>query len=317
MKAIRIHKKGGPEQLIYEDAPKPSLQPGDALVRVQACAITPTELTWDETYTTRTGASRLPTIPGHEFSGTIESVPATESELKSGDAVYALADFPRDGAAADYIAIRAADLARKPKNLDFTQAAAVPLSALTTWQAFFDHAKLTKGQRVLIHGAAGGVGSYAIQIAHWAGAHVTATARAENAAFLRSLGADEVLDYTAMRFEEKVRDLDAVLDTIGGDTLDRSWQVLRRGGTLVSIVAPVPADQAASSGVRGVFFIVAPSRAQLNEIARLIEAGTVRVIVDATYPLAEAREAFERALRRHNRGKIVLQVAEQTAAARI
>lgn len=315
MKAIRTHKKGGPENLGFEDVPKPIPQPADALVRVLACAFTPTELTWDPTYTTSDGASRIPTIPGHEFSGVIESLPASESELHVGDAVYALSDFWRDGAAAEYLAIRAADLARKPQNLNFTQAAAVPLSALTAWQALFDHAKLSKGQRILIHGAAGGVGTYAVQIAHGAGAHVTATGSAANAAFLRSLGADEVLDYTAVRFEEKLHGLDVVLDTIGGDTLARSWQVLRRGGALVTLLDEPPAEKAAEFGVRATFFIVMPSRAQLNEISGLIEAGTLRVILDTTFPLAQARQAFDRALARHNRGKIVLEVAQQTAAA--
>ncbi|MGA8224429.1 MAG: NADP-dependent oxidoreductase [Candidatus Acidiferrales bacterium] len=315
MKAIRMQTRGGPGQLVYEESPKPVLQFGDALVRVHACALTPTELTWDETYTTSTGASRLPTIPGHEFSGVVEDLPAEEPELKTGDAVYALSDFFRDGAAADYIAIRAADLARKPKNLTHTQAAAVPLSALTAWQAFFDHAHLASGQRVLIHGAAGGVGTYAVQLAHWRGAHVIATARPQNAAFLRDLGADEVLDYTTVRFEDHVRDLDVVLDSIGGDTLDRSWRVLRRGGMLINLVGGESLEKAAEFGVRAIFFIVVPSRAQLTEIARLVESGILRPIVDTTFPLADARQAFEHALQRHNRGKIVLEVAEQSAAA--
>jgi NADPH:quinone reductase-like Zn-dependent oxidoreductase len=317
MKAIRLHRRGGPEQIVFEDAPAPALQPGDALVRVHACAITPTELTWDETYATSTGQSRLPSIPGHELSGVLEALPATETDLKPGDAVYALCDFSRDGAAADYIAIGAADLARKPKNLNYTQAAAVPLSALTAWQAFFDHAQLSPGQRVLIHGAAGGVGTYAVQLAHWRGAHVVATARPDNAAFLRDLGADEVLDYTAVRFEDNLRELDVVLDTIGGDTLDRSWRVLHRGGVLINLVGGASLDRAAEFGVRGIFFIVVPSRAQLNEIARLLEAGILRAVVDATFPLSDARLAFERALERHNRGKIVLEVAAESAAAGI
>src|SRR5215472_14582998 len=258
MKAVRIHQRGGPEQLIYEDAPKPQPGPGDALVRVYASAITPTELSWSETYTTSDGADRLPSIPGHELSGVVETV-------------YGLTDFCRDGAAADYIAVRASDLAPKPRNLSHTQAAAVPLSALTAWQALFDHAGLARGQRVLIHGAAGGVGTYAVQLARRRGAYVIGTSRADNAAFLRSLGVSEVIDYTAVRFEDKVRDLDVVLDTVGGDTLERSWGVLRRGGVLVTIVASPPADKAARYGVRAVFFIVKPSRPQLVEIAHLIE----------------------------------------------
>ena len=310
MKAVRIHRKGGPGELIYEAAPKPAPGSGDALVRVHACAITPYELSWSATYTTRDGGDRLPSIPGHELSGVVETVAPDVTDVMPGDAVYALTDFWRDGAAADYVVVHAGDLAPKPTNLTHTQAAAVPLSALTAWQAFFDHADLSSGQRVLIHGAGGGVGTYAVQLARWRGAHVIGTARQNDKPFLRELGADEVIDYTAVRFEEKVRDLDVVLDTVGGDTLERSWQVLRPGGVLVTIAGDAPADKASQYGVRGVDFIVKPSRAQLIEIARLIEAGAIRPIVEATFPLEQARAAFERGLSGHNRGKLVLRVVE-------
>jgi len=310
MNAVRLHRQGGPEQLTYEDAPKPAPGAADALVRVHACAITRAELSWGTTYTTREGVERLPTIPGHELSGVVEAVGAGARAPNVGDAVYALTDFWRDGAAAEYVVVRAADLAPKPKNLDHTQAAAVPLSALTAWQALFDHAGLTRGQSVLIHAAAGGVGTYAVQLAKGRGAHVIGTARAANERFLRDLGADEVIDYTAVRFEDRVKDVDIVLDSVGGDTLERSWGVLRKGGVLVPIADSAPPEQAARYGVRGVEFIVEPNRAQLIEIARLIETGALRVIVEATFPLAEARAAFERSLGGHNRGKIVLRVAD-------
>jgi NADPH:quinone reductase-like Zn-dependent oxidoreductase len=310
MKAVRLHRRGGPEQLMYDDAPKPMPGAGDALVRVHACAITPTELSWGTTYTTRDGVERLPTIPGHELSGVVEGVSQDVSTPRVGDAVYALTDFNRDGAAADYVVVRARDLAPKPKTLRHTQAAAVPLSALTAWQALFDHAGLVKGQRVLIHAAAGGVGTYAVQLAKGHGAYVIGTARAINADFLRTLGADDVIDYTAVRFEDRVHDVDVVLDSVGGDTLERSWSVLGKGGVLVTIADSAPAEKAATYGVRGVEFIVEPSRAQLIEIARLIDTGALRVIVEATYPLPDARAAFVRGLDGHNRGKLVLSVAE-------
>lgn len=310
MKAVRLHRRGGPEQLTYEDAPKPTPGAGDALVRVHACAITPTELSWGATYTTREGVERLPTIPGHELSGVAEVVAPGVNAPKVGAAVYGLTDFWRDGGAAEYIVVRAADLAPKPTNLSHTQAAAVPLSALTAWQALFDHASLASGQRVLIHAAAGGVGTYAVQLAHGRGAHVIGTARAVNAGFLRDLGADEVIDYAAVRFEDRVRDVDVVLDSVGGDTLERSWGVLRKGGVLVTIADSASPEKAAQYGVRGVDFIVEPSGAQLIEIAHLIEAGTLRVIVEATFPLPDARAAFEQGLRGHNRGKLVLRIAE-------
>jgi len=295
---------------MYEDAPKPIPGAGDALVRVHACAITPTELSWGTTYTTRDGVDRLPTIPGHELSGVVEAVSQDVSTPRVGDAVYALTDFWRDGAAADYVVVRARDLAPKPKTLSHTQAAAVPLSALTAWQALFDHAGLVKGQRVLIHAASGGVGTYAVQLAKGRGAYVIGTARAINADFLRTLGAADVIDYTAVRFEDRVHDVDVVLDSVGGDTLERSWSVLCKGGVLVTIADSAPAEKAATYGVRGVEFIVEPNRAQLIGIARLIETGALRVIVDATYPLPDARAAFVRGLDGHNRGKLVLSVAE-------
>jgi NADPH:quinone reductase-like Zn-dependent oxidoreductase len=314
MKSVRMHNQGGPELLAYEDAPKPELQPGDALVRVVATSITKTELTWDETYTDCEGRPRIPTIPGHEFAGIVDTLAPDTAGVRVGDAVYALASFCRNGSAAEYIAIRAADLAPKPRTLTFEQAAAVPLAGLTAWQALFDHAQIERGERVLIHAAAGGVGTYAVQLASWKGAEVIATASARNHDFLGELGASEVIDYTRERFEEKVEDVDVVLDSIGGETQERSWSVLRRGGILVSIVSPVPAEKAASLGVRGAFFIVEPNRTQLIELGHLIDAGTLRVVVGAVLPLASARDAFERGLAGHMRGKIVLQVAAAESA---
>ena len=313
MKAIRMHTQGGPELLAYEDAPKPSLQPGDALVRVIATSITKTELTWDETYRDCDGRARIPTIPGHEFSGIVDAAPEAAG-VRVGDAVFALSSFCRNGSAAEFIAIRAADLAPKPHSLNFEQAAVVPLAGLTAWQALFDHAQIEKGERVLIHGAAGGVGTYAVQLASWKGAEVTATAAAKDHSFLVELGASSVIDYTHERFEEKVKDVDVVLDTIGGETQQRSWSVLRRGGILISIVSPVAADKATSFGVRGAFFIVEPSRTQLIELGRLIDKGILRVVVGAVLPLARTREAFEQGLAGHMRGKIVLQVAAAESA---
>jgi NADPH:quinone reductase-like Zn-dependent oxidoreductase len=227
-----------------------------------------------------------------------------------GKSVYALTDFWRDGAAADYVAVSAADLAPKPSSLGYVQAAAVPLSALTAWQALFDLAGLTAGQRVLIHGGTGGVGSYAVQLAHWRGARVIGTTSAANSSFLRDLGADEAIDYTSERFENKVRNVDVVIDTVGGDTLERSWSVLRRGGILITIAGKASAEKATQYGVRGVDFIVKPSRPELIEIAGLIDAGKLRPIIEAIYQLCDAKAAFERGLGGHNRGKLVLQVIE-------
>ena len=314
MKAIRMHAQGGPELLAYEDAPKPALQPGDALVRVIATSITKTELTWDETFRDCDGRPRIPTIPGHEFAGIVDALAPEAAGVRVGDAVYALSSFCRNGSAAEFIAIRAADLAPKPHSLNFEQAAAVPLAGLTAWQALFDHAQIEKGKRVLIHGAAGGVGTYAVQLANWKGAGVIATASAKDHNFLSELGASEVIDYAHGHFEEKVEDVDVVLDTVGGETQQRSWGVLRRGGILISIVSPVAAEKAASLGLRGAFFIVEPNRAQLIQLGHLIDKGTLRVVVGNVLPLARAREAFEQGSADHKRGKIVLQVAAAESA---
>ena len=308
MKAIRSHTRGGPETLVYEDGPEPRIAAVEALVRVHAAAITPTELTWNSTWTDANGKDRRPIVPSFEVSGTVERMGAGVTDMKRGEPVYGLLNFWRDGAAAELVAARAADLAPKPRSLDHVHAAAVPLSGLTAWQALFDHAGVAAGDRVLIHGAAGGVGTFAIQFAHTRGAHVIGTASKQNVAFLEELGADEVVDYSSARFEDRIRGVDAVIDTVGGDTLDRSWGVLRPGGVLVTIAGDAPEAIAAKYGVRGVSMLVHPNKAQLVEIARLIDAGRVRPVVDAVFPLPRAREAFERGLLGHTRGKLVLQV---------
>ncbi len=310
MKAVRMHARAGPEALVYEDAPTPSTAPDEALIRVQAAGTTPTEFTWNSTFTTADGKSRLPIIPSFEVSGTVEELGPNISDLAEGDEVYGLLNFWRDGAAAEYVAAKASDLAPKPKSLDHVATAAVPLSGLTAWQALFDHAHVSAGDRVLIHGAGGGVGTYAVQLARDRGAHVLATASAAKASFLRDLGADEVIDYAHARFEDRVRNVDAVIDTVGGDTLDRSWAVLRRGGVLVTIAGDAPESTAKAHRVRGVSFLVQPNRDQLSELARRIDAGTLRPVVEAVYPLDRARDAYERGLLGHNRGKIVLKVAD-------
>jgi len=314
MKAIRLHRRGGPEQLVYEDAPEPELSPGDALIRVHATGITPTELSWAETYRNCDGSERLPTIPGHEVSGVVESLADGVSGVSIGAEVYALTSFCRNGSAAEYVAVRAADLAPKPKTLDHAQAAAVPLSALTVWQSLFDHARLAPGQRVLIHGAAGGVGTFAVQIAHWRGAYVIGTASAKNRDFLLGLGTDEVIDYQQAQFEEVVHNVDVVLDTIGGATRERSWKVLKPTGILISLTEPIPEGEAAAHSMRGLFFVVEPNREQLGEIAALIDSGAIRPIIAETIPLARAREAFESGVAGHTRGKLVLQVAAPEGA---
>jgi NADPH:quinone reductase-like Zn-dependent oxidoreductase len=276
---------------------------------VAATGITPTELRWDETYQHADGTPRLPSIPGHEVSGVVERAAPDIDDLRPGDALYGLADFPRDGAAAEFVAVRAANLARKPRSIGHTEAASLPLSALTAWQALFVHGQLVAGQSVLIHAGAGGVGSLAIQLARWRGLRVYATASARDAAFVQRLGADVVIDYRAERFEDKARGVDMVFDTVGGETQERSLHVLRKGGVLVSVVSRIPLGVAEQHGVRAVYFIVEGDREQLDQVATLVDESKLKPIIAKVFPLARAREAFEFGAASHAPGKIVLEVA--------
>lgn len=306
MKAIRLHARGGPEAVRVEDAPTPRPGPGEVLIRVCAAAVTPTELLWAPTWTTRAGAPRpLPVIPGHEFSGEVAALGEGVTAVAVGEAVYGMNDWFGDGAQAEFCLARPADIARKPASVDHAHAAVTPISALTAWQGLFERAQLAAGQHVLIHGGAGGVGLFAVQLARWRGARVTATAGAHNLDFVRGLGADEVIDYRAERFEEHVRGVDAVFDTVGGDTLRRSWGVLRPGGRLVTIAASEEGSQ--DERTRAAFFIVEPRRAELEDVARLIDSGEVRPVVGAEFPLTDGMLAY-----RHKsaRGKVVLLVGD-------
>ncbi len=312
MKAIHMQGRGGSDQLVYEDAPKPWPGPGEVLVRVYATGVIRTELTWDETYRTRKGNVRALPIPGHDLSGVVEEVGSGVVTHKRGDEVYALTAFDRDGAEAEYTIALPAELAPKPRSLDHVQAAAVPLASLTAWQALFDHAGLSVGQTLLIHGAAGGVGVFAVQLAHWAGAHVIATASAHNRDFLYKLGADEVIDYTTTRFEKVMHNVDVVFDTVGGDTMERSWQVVKPGGILVSVVSPRPSfEEAKQYGVRSAWFVVEPNREQLIQLGTLIDMGKMQPIIDTVLPLSQARQAYEQGAGGHTRGKIVLRVVDK------
>lgn len=308
MKAIRIHGRGGTDHLVLEDVPQPRAGIGQLLVRVAAGGVIYTELGWDETYTTADGAPRALPIPGRDVCGVVEQVGDDVTGISSGDVVFGMLGYGRDGAAAEYTIVLPSEVAPRPRSLDDVHAAAVPLSALTAWQALFEHARVEAGQQVLVHGAAGGVGTYVVQLAHWAGARVLATASAENTAFVSELGADVVIDYAAQRFDDVARDVDAVFDPVGGDTLTRSWNVVKSGGHIVSIVSSPPEPPYPRPDVGFSFFIVEPSAAQLRTIADLIDGGQVRSVVDSSYPLADFRKAYTRAEHGHPRGKIVITV---------
>src|SRR5437588_1084933 len=312
MKAVRLHGRGGPDHLVYEDAPQPHPGLGEVLVRVYATGIIANELKWDVTYQTKAGSPRALPIPGRDLSGVVEEVGHGVTTLVPGSEVYAMLDYRYDGAEAEYTIALPSELAPKPGTLDHVQAAAVPLSALTAWQGLFEYAKLVAGQTVLIHGAAGGVGVFAVQLARWAGAHVIATASARNRDFLRELGASEIIDYTTTRFEEVVHGADLVFDLVGGDTLQRSWQVVKPGGALVSVVSPRPSfAEAKAYDVRPVWFVVEPNREQLIQIGALIDAGKLRPVIETVLPLSQARQAYEQGARGHTRGKIVLRVVDE------
>ena len=308
MNAIRSHQRGGADTLVYESVARPAPGSGEVLVEVHAAAITPTEFTWDPTWTDQQGKSRLPIVPSHEISGVVAQTGPDAVDIAVGNQVYGLIDFYRDGAAAEFAIAKVSELAPKPHKVDHLHAAALPLSALTAWQAFRTHAFLRAGQRVLIHGGAGGVGSFAVQLAKHFGAETIATCSTRNADFVKSLGADSVLEYDRRPFEENLKDVDLVLDTVGGETLERSWRVVRRGGALISVVEEPPAAQAERFGVSGKFFIVEPNRGQLVELAKLVDDGILQPIVSETFPLSAARRAYEAGSRGHLRGKIVLRV---------
>jgi NADPH:quinone reductase-like Zn-dependent oxidoreductase len=296
MRAIRLRSPGGLDGLVEEQVEVPRPAAGEALVRVHAAAITRDELDWP--------VDRLPAIPSYELSGVVETVGPDSHGVAVGEAVYALSGFDRDGAAAEYTVVPAALLAPKPATLGHIESAAIPLAGLSAWQGLFTHGRLARGERVLVHGAAGGVGGFAVQLARWRGAEVIGTASTGNLDTARRLGADQVVDHTTSRFEDAVGQVDLVFDTAGGERLARSPAVLRPGGRLVSVATEPPRPP----GIDAVFFVVAPDREQLVQLARLADGGDLRPTIDAVFPLADAREAFARSLGDHRGGKIVLRV---------
>src|SRR6202040_2706959 len=314
MKAIRIHNYGGPEVLKYEDAPRPQQQAGEFLIRAHAPGWNPTDWKVREGHMKDFWPHKFPLILGWDLSGVVEELGRGVSRFKIGDEVYGVPAPTRNGAYADYIVVRESELALKPNSLHHIRAAAVPLAALTAWQALFDTAQLQPGQRVLIHAGSGGVGHFAVQFAKWKGADVFATASTKNQDFLRKLGVDEPIDYTQQRFESVARNIDIVLDTIGGETQERSWSVLKKGGNLVSLVQPPSEEKAKELGVRAAFMAGHPSGAQLAEIAKLINSGGLRPVIDRIPPLSEVRRAHELSQSRHTRGKIVLRVSNGDGA---
>ena len=311
MKAVRIHQYGGPEVLSFEEIQRPTPGAGELLIKVRAAAVNPGDWKVREGYLKEYFPLSLPATIGADFSGTVEATGPGVTLFKRGDEVYSYnSDLTKSGAYAEYTLANESEVALKPKSVDHVHAAAIPVGSQTAWQALFDTAKLRAGQKVLIHAAAGGVGMFAVQFAKAKGAYVIGTASGKNQAFLRELGVDEAIDYEKTRFEDAVHDVDVVFDTIGGEVQERSWKVLKKGGSLISIVAPPSAEQAAKYGVRASFYVLSRANpANLAEIASLVDSGRVKTVVDTILPLDEARRAHELSAQGHVRGKIVLKVA--------
>jgi len=307
MHAVRIHEYGGPEVVHYEAVARPAPGPGEVLVRVRAAGVNPVDWKIREGWLREMAHHQLPLILGCDVAGEVAELGAGVTKWQRGDAVYAMPGV-HGGAFAEYVALPASSLARKPRTLDYAQAAAVPVAALTAWQALFEHGHLQAGQKTLIHAGAGGVGSFAVQLARWKGAHAWATASERNASYVRDLGAERVIDYTTQRFEDAAHDFDLVVDCAGGETQDRSFAVVKPGGMLVSIVSAPDQDKARARGVRVAVFMARPDAAHLTEIGNLIDAGHLRVPLSEKLPLAEARHALNLSATRHTRGKIVLTV---------
>lgn len=295
MKAMQVNSSPQGQALIATELPRPRPGEGEVLISVRAAGVTPTELQWYPTSHTKDGTPREGAVPGHEFSGVVAELGKNANGFEVGQEIYGLNDWFADGATAEFCLTTPQSIAGKPATLTHEAAATVPIGALTAWQGLLERAKIQPGERVLIQGAAGAVGIFAVQLAHLHGAHVIGTASSANFELIAKLGADEVIDYRASRFEDRMQKIDVVFDGVGGETLARSWRMLKPGGRMVTIV-----DQASKDA----FFIVEPNQGQLREVAKLLDAGELKTYVGAMVPLAEASSAYSGAvLKKGENGK--------------
>jgi NADPH:quinone reductase-like Zn-dependent oxidoreductase len=309
MKAVVAHEYGAPEVLKFEEAPRPEPKEDEVLVRVIASGVNPADpLTLRGKYAQEWG-THLPLIPGYEIAGIVEKTGPQVTTLKKGEAVYGYPTF--GGGWAEYVAVKEWEAAAKPRSLTFAEAAAAPMGALTAWQALVKVAHLKPGQTVLIHGGSGGVGSFAIQIAKAQGARVFATASTTNQDLLKQLGADVAIDYTKTKFEDVAKDVDAVLDSVGRETLARSYGVVKKGGIVLDLVGRPDPAELEKHEIRGAAIWVRPDAKDLAEIAQLIDAGKIKPVVTQVLPLSEAIAAERQAETHHTRGKIVLRIADE------
>jgi NADPH:quinone reductase-like Zn-dependent oxidoreductase len=310
MKAVRIHAYGDRSVLQFEDAPKPEVKPDDALVRIVAAAVNPIDWKIRQGHLKAFVPYVFPLTLGWDFSGVIEALGSEVSSFAVGDAVFSRPDVRRDGSYAEYIAVRAVELARKPKTISHVEAASIPLAGITAWESIVAVGALAAGQTALIHAASGGVGSLAVQIAKWRGAHVIATTSKANVELVRSLGADQVIDYRNERFAEKVKDVDLVVDTIGGEVQASSWSVLRRDGILVSTVSVPSVERAAALGVRSAHILIGPDAAVLDQLAGLVDSGKLRTLIGGEFALRNIADAHALSETSRTVGKIVIYVGQ-------
>ena len=314
MKAMRLADSGATAVLVEENVPQPQPGRGELLIQVHAAGVTPTELLWYTTTHNKNGERRSRAVPGHEFSGVIAAVGEDTAGFAISDEVYGMNNWFADGAMAEYCITQPNSVAPKPRRLTHVEAASVPIGALTAWQGLFDRARLQAEEHVLVHGGAGAVGIFAIQLARFRGAHVTTTASARNLEFVSQLGAERVIDYRAVRFEESVSGMDVVFDTVGGETLKRSWGVLKPGGRMITIAAD--SETTTDNRVKQAFFIVEPNHEQLIHIGDLLESSDLHPVVDAVLPLTRASAAYTGEVReRRGRGKLVVEVAQISSPA--
>jgi NADPH:quinone reductase-like Zn-dependent oxidoreductase len=303
MKVMRLRESDLGPLLIEDTLPTPRPGPGELLIKVHAAGITPSELIWYPTTHRKDGETRSKAIPAHEFSGVVAALGEGTTGFAVGQEVYGLNDWFAEGALAEFCITSPGSIAPKPAGLTHIEAATVPIGALTAWQGLFDRARLKTGQRILVHGGAGSVGLFAVQLARRHGAHVTATASRGDLDFVSELGAERVIDYKAEAFEESVHDVDVVFDTVGGETLRRSWSVLRPTGQMVTIAAD--SERPAEDRVKQAFFIVEPNQSELVEIGKLLDSRQLKAFVKAVLPLSEANVAFS-STQFAGRGKVVV-----------
>ena len=310
MKAVRIHAYGDRSVLSFEDAPIPDISPDDVRVRVIASSVNPVDWKIREGHLRKMLPHSMPLIPGWDFSGIIEAVGAQVKGFKVGEDVFCRPDIARNGTYAEFIAVKASEIARKPRTISHVEAATLPLAGITAWDCLITAGDLKSGQRVLIHAGSGGVGSLAVQIAKWRGAHVITTTSGPNAELVRSLGADEVIDYRQDDFTQRVKDVDLVVDTLGGAVQEASWTVLRPGGRLVSTISPPSAERAKALGVHGDFLFIQPNPIVLDRLSMLVESGKLRPVIGAEFALRDIADAHALSESGRAIGKIALYVAQ-------